>query len=356
MKKLIPKLYYIFILLSIFTSAQDYTSENEKLKGNIKSIYLYIIEYGNKENPVEFKTFDTKGRLLVAKKYNDGYLRREERNEYKPNQIITTLCESCGDNFDSYFSKFSIKENQKYPYSDYLTNDPSVKNKTYKTVDKKGNVVLEKYFTSEGYLTSIAKSTFNANSQLLSRESFDDENKLLSNIKNIYNKSNLKTEEISKSENRPESKTSYFYDNLGRIKLEKQNYNNSFYETSYEYFKEKDSAKILRYSASPPKDKKLYQIEKTYPKLKGKVIEKQNVSDNKAGYKTVYEYDENQKLSAQKYYDDKNELIRELHYTYDKNGNWNEINISEMVNVIYNKDAPKKENQKKKYIRKIEYY
>ncbi|MCX8533768.1 hypothetical protein [Chryseobacterium luquanense] len=350
------KLNYLFLLIGFFSSAQNYIVENEKLKGNVKSIDLFIIEYGNKEKPVELKTFDIKGRPLVVKKYSDGYFRSEERNEYKPNQIITTLCESCGDNFDQYFSKFSIKENQKYPYSGYLTNDPSVKRKIFKTTDKKGNVVLEKYYTEDGYLTSVAKSTYNIQSKLLSRESYDDENKLLSSTKNIYNKSNLITEEINKSENRPELKMNYFYDNLGRIKLEKQNYNNSLYETSYDYIKENDTAKILKYSASPPKDKKLYQIELTYPKQKGKIVEKQNVSDNRVGYRTVYEYDENQKLAVQKYYDDKNELIKESHYTYDKNGNWNEINISETINVIYNNDAPKKENQKKKYIRKIEYY
>ncbi|KFF08625.1 hypothetical protein [Chryseobacterium luteum] len=356
MKKLITKLNYLFILIGFFGSAQNYIVENEKLKGNIKSIDLFIIEHGNKEKPVDLQTFDSKGRPLIVKKYNDGYLRSEERNEYLPNQIITTLCQSCGDNFDSYFSKFSIKENQKHPYSGYGTNDPSVKRKIFKTTDKKGNVVLAKYYNVEGYLISITKSTYNAQSKLLSRESSDDENKLLSNSKYIYNKNNSVIEEISKSETQPELKMNYFYDNLGRIKLEKQNYNNSLYETSYEYAKVKDTAKILKYSASPPKEKKLYQIELTYPKQKGKIIEKQNVSDNKVGYKTVYEYDESQKLVVQKYYDDKSELISESHYFYDKNGNWNEINTSETISVIYNNDAPKKENQKKKYIRKIEYY
>ncbi|MCU7615434.1 hypothetical protein N0B16_13390 [Chryseobacterium sp. GMJ5] len=350
------KLNYLFLLIGFFSSAQNYMVENEKLNGNIKSIDLFIIEYGSKEKPVELKTFDIKGRPLVEKKYNDGYLRSEERNKYKSNQIITTLCESCGDNFDRYFSKFSIKENQKYPYSGYGTNEPSVRNKTYKTIDKKSNVVLAKYYTEDGYLISITKSTYNTQSKLLSKESNDDENKLLSSIKNIYNKNNLITKEINKSENQPELKINYFYDNLGRIKLEKQSDTNSFYEISYEYIKEKDTAKVLKYSASPPKDKKLYQIELTYPKLKGKVVEKQNVSNNKVGHKTLYEYDENQKLVAQKYYDDKNEPIKESHYSYDKKGNWNEINISEIINVIYNNDAPKKEIQKKKYVRRIQYY
>jgi len=350
------KLNYLFLLIGFFGSSQNYIVENEKLKGNIKSIDLFIIEYGNKEKPVDLRTFDSKGRPLIVKKYNDRYLRSEERNEYLPNQIITTLCESCGDQFDHHFSEFSIKENQKYPYSGYATNDPSVRNKTYKTIDKKGNVSLEKYYTGEGYLTSIAKLTYNANSKLLSRESYDDENKLLSSKKYVYNKNNLIIEEVTKRDDQPELKVNYLYDNLGRIILEKQNYNNSLYETSYEYLKVQDTAKILRYSSSPPKEKKLYQIELTYPKSNGEITEKQNVSNNKVGHKTVYEYDQTKKLILQKYYDDKNDLIRESHYTYDKNGNWIEINISETVHIIYNNDPPKNEIQKKKYIRRIQYY
>lgn len=356
MKKLLLKLNFIFFLIGYFSSAQDYIVENDKLKGKIKSINLFIIEYGNKEKPVEQQTFDAKGRPLITKKYSEGYLRSEERNQYNPNQIITTLCESCGENLDRYFSEFSIKGNEKDPYAGYGTNDPSARTKTFKTPDKKGNIILEKFYNSEGYLISTSKSVFNLASKKLSTENYSSENELRSSQRNIYNKSNLITETISKSENKSELKMNYSYDNQGRIIFEKQNYNNSISETSYEYLKEKDTTKILKYSSNSSGEKRLHHIEKSYPQLQGKIVEKQNVFDNKLGNKRVYEYDETKKLTALKYFNEQNEAIKELHYTYDKTGNWNEINISETINVTYDKEEPRKEIQKTKYIRRIEYY
>lgn len=356
MNKLLLKLNFIFFLIGFLSSAQDYIVDNDKLKGNVKSIDIFIIEYGNKEKPVEQQTFDIKGRPLITKKYSEGYLRSEERNQYNPNQIITTLCESCGENPDRYFSEFLIKENQKDPYSGYGTNDPSARTKTFKTPDKKGNIILEKFYNSEGYLISTSKSVFNLASKKLSTENYSSENELLSSSKNVYNKSNLITETHSKSKNEPELKLNYSYDNQGRLILEKQNYNNSISETLYEYLKVQDTTKILKYSSNLRGEKRLHHIEKSYSQLQDKIVEKQNIFDNKLGNKRVYEYDENKKLTALKYINEQNESIKELHYTYDTTGNWNEINISETINVIYDKEKPRKEIQKTKYIRRIEYY
>lgn len=355
MKKLILKINYLFILIGFFGVAQTDIYGNEKLKGKIKTVESFVIEYGNKEKPVFFQNFDTMGRPLIVKKYNEGYLRSEERNEYKSNQIITTLCESCGNDFDRYFSKFSIKENEKYPDSGFLTNDPSVRQKIYKTVDKSGNIISEKYYTVNGYLTSTIKSSYNPKSKIISSDSYDEENKLYSSNKYLYNKSNFLTEEINKNENIPETKKSYLYDHLGRMILEKQNYNNTIYETSFEYIKVNDTTKILRYSSNSKGEKRLFEIELSYPTLKGETKEKQNISNNKVVYKTVFQYDLSKNLNSQKYYNDKNELIRESYYTYDKYGNWTEINISETVNVIVN-NTVNKEIQKKQFIRRIQYY
>lgn len=352
---LIRTVCFLFYLVGFFSIAQIYNDENPKLKGKIKSVDLSVTEYRQNEKPFEHQSFDIKGRILLEKKYSDGRLRTEERNEYQPNQIITTFCESC-DDFDKVFSKFSIKENQKYPYSGYATNSSSVKRKIYKTTDKKGYVISAKYYNIDGYLISTDKNIYDINSKLVLNETFDDENKLTSYRKYVYNKNGLILEDINKNETQPESKSNYSYDNLGRKTFYKNNYANSIYTETYEYSKAKDTAKTQTYSAYDNEEKKLESIEIAFPKLKNTIKEKQSIVKGKIQNRIISEYDENKKLIVQKFYDEKNELIRETHTKYDKTGNWVEINVEETISVRYNNDPPKMELQTIKYLRKIQYY
>lgn len=346
---------FLFCVIGSIGFAQIYNDENPKLKGKTKSVDLSVIEYRQNEKFLEKQTFDVKGRILVEKKYSDGQLRSEERNEYQPNQIITTTCQSCND-FDKIFSQFSIRENQKYPYSGYVTNSPSGGRKIYKRIDSKGNVVSEKFYSAEGYLLSNTKKVYDKTSKITLTETFDDENKLTSYRKYVYNKNGLILEDINKNEMQPESISNYSYDNLGRKTFYKNNYANRIFTETYEYSKVKDTAKTLTYSAYDNEEKKLKSIEITYPKLKNTIKEKQRIIKDKIQNRIISEYDENKRLMVQKFYNEKNELIRETHTKYDTTGNWVEINLEETVSVRYNNDPPKMELQTRKYLRKIEYY
>lgn len=351
---MIRKLNIIFLLIGLLSNAQIYNTENGKIKGKVKSIDLSVIEY-DREKFLEQQTFDIKGRTLVLKSFYDGHLGREERNEYKSNQIITTICESCND-FDKAFSKFSLKENQKHTYSGYVTNTSGIQQKIYKTTDTKGNVLFEKYYNVEGYLISSQKNIYNINSKIVSIENFDNENKLLSYRKCTYNKDGLISEDVNKNETQPEFKLIYFYDNLGRKVMEKNIFRDGISESSYEYLKEKDTVKTLIYSSYNTKEKKIESIELVYPKQKSKIKEKLNFLNDKISSKTISIYDESKNLISQKFYDENNMLIRETQTKYDKIGNWIEINVKESISVRYDNNPPKMELQTKKYIRKIQYY
>lgn len=352
---LIRTVCFLFYLVGFFSIAQIYNDENPKLKGKIKSVDLSVTEYRQNEKPLEHQSFDVKGRILVEKKYSDGRLINEERNEYQPNQIITTSCQYCND-FDKTFSRFSIKENQKYPYSGYVTNSPSGGRKVYKKIDSKGNVVSEKSYNTEGYLLFNTKYVYNTTSKITLTETLDDENKLTSYRKYVYNKNGLLLEDINKNETQPESKSNYSYDNQGRKTFYKNNYANSIYTETYEYSKAKDTAKTQTYSAYDNEEKKLKSIEIAFPKLKNTIKEKKSIVKGKIQNRVISEYDENKNLIVQKFYDEKNELIRETHTKYDKTGNWIEINVEETISVRYNNDPPKMELQTIKYLHKIQYY
>lgn len=354
----IKKLSFLFCLIGFLGTAQIYKIENEKLKGKIKSLALYSTENSSKEKLVEQQIFNTKGRLLNSKKYSEfdrgDKVRLEERNEYQPNLIITTICENCSD-FDKVFAEFSKKDNQKYPYSGYGTNKPDIKRRIYKTTDKKGNIILEKYYNAEGYLISTEKNNYNVNSKLVSSENFDNENILNSYQKYMYNKNGLVTEEVSKNDTQPELKYTYSYDELGRKIHQKQSYDNRISETFYTYIKEKDTLKNQTFSFYN-NEKKLQSVELIYPHFKNEIKEKQNINKDKISNRSISEYDDKKNLISQKFYDEKNEMIREANFSYDKAGNWVEIIMQETYLVNYNQDAPKPETRIKKFIRKIEYY
>jgi hypothetical protein len=345
----------LFLILGFYSYSQEYKIENEELKSSVKSLDLFSVSDAKKEIPIELKTFDSKGRISVSKTYYDGRINTTERNQYLNNQIIRELCDYC-DDIDKAFANFSIKENQKSPYSGYVTTDPKRTFKSIKTTDKKGNVILSKTYNNEGYLIWETKSTYDRNSNLLLEETFDDEGKKEPEFKkNTYNKKGLLIEATNVMSNFVK-KTVYEYDYLNRKKVEKEWHGERFNEYIYEYKKDKDTAKILKYFKNPQDNSlKIRTIEITYFEKDKKIIRITATYNGKINFIQYFEYDTQNKLLSKKYYNGKNELRTETILVYDKMGNWVEMNVSNLINTSYNGSEPKPEWTTNTYIRKIEY-
>lgn len=350
------KIVYLFLFLGYFAFSQEYKLENDELKGNIKSLELFIVRNNDIEIPIEIKNYDSKGRILLSKTYYNGRINTTERNQYSKNQIITELCDYC-DDLDKEFANFSIKENQKNPYKGYVTAEPRRTFKAIKTTDKNGNVVLSKTYNQEGYLSWETRSTYNKNSNLLLEENFDDEGKKEPEFKkNAYNQKGLLTETVNVMRHY-DTKKIYEYDNLGRKIGEKEWQGERFIEFIYEYKKDKDTAKVLKYFKN--REDNSFQLgtsELTYFEKEKKITRVTGTYNGKINSIQVLEYDAQNKLTSKKYYNDKNELRTETTLIYDNIGNWVELNDSNLINTSYNGSEPKPEWRTNKYIRKIQYH
>lgn len=349
------KTVYLFLFLGHFAFSQEYKLEKEELKGNIKSLELFIVGNNATEIPIEIKNYDTKGRILLSKTYYDGRLNTTERNQYLKNQIITELCDYCTD-LDQEFANFSIKENQKNPYSGYATADPRRTFKTIKTTDKKGNVILSKIYNPEGYLNWETKSTYDKNSNLLLEENFNDEGKKEPEFKkNTYNQKGLLVETVNVMRHY-DTKKVYEYDQLGQKIGEKEWQGERFNEYVYEYLTEKDTIKLLKYLKNPTDNKlQLRTSEFTYAQKDKKTIKITEIYNGKVNFIKVLEYDSKNNLVTKKQYNDKNELRSDVNLVYDDKGNWIEMSYSNLINTSYNGSEPKPEWRTNKYIRKIQY-
>jgi len=354
LNSILKRIIYLILLIGYFSFSQDYVVPNEQLKGNIKSINIFKLE-NNKEIPVELKNFDTKGRVLLLKTYYDGRLHTTERNQYNNNQIITEFCDYC-DDIEKEFLNFSIKENQKNPYSGYATADPRRTFKHIKTLDKSGKVTTLKTYSSEGYLIWNTKFIYDKKSSLILEEKFDDENKKLSFKKNIFNDKGLIIEE-TEFKNDYEKTTNYTYDNFNRKIVEKTSQGKRVNEIFIDYIIEKDSTKVLSFvKQSDNNEKILKKMNISYPFKENNMTKEIYFIKNKPNSTIISEYNKNQKLLSEKIYNSKNELISEKTFSYDKKGNWFELISSNLINKSYNGSEPKPEWEIKNYIRKIEYY
>lgn len=349
------KILFLFILNFYFGFSQEYIVEDEVLKGKPKSIELTVSSENSSEIPIESKTFDEKGRIILFKKFYNNRIDTQERTKHTKNQIITELCDGCND-LDKEFAEFSIKENQKNPYSGYLTADPRRTFKTFKTTDKNGNVILSKTYNPEGYLIWENRYNFDKNSKLLSTETFDDEGKKEKEyIKNTYNTQGLLIESINVMHHY-ETKTVYEYDKQNRKITEKVWQDKKVNEYKFEYPTLKDTSKILKYYKNPDDNSfKLSTSEVTYFENKNKIKRLTGIYNDKINYTHFFVYDPQHKLISKTYYNDKNELRTEITITYDQIGNWIEMNVSNLINVSYNGGELKPEWRRNKYIRKIQY-
>ncbi|PZO30723.1 MAG: hypothetical protein DCF13_02480 [Flavobacteriaceae bacterium] len=370
------KIIYLFLLTGYFGYSQDYKFENDELKGNVQFLELLVSDKYNTDRLIEYKTFDKKGRILISKRYDGKYIRENESNQYFENQIITEFCDSCKD-LDKVFADFSDKGSQKSPYKGYATADPSRTYKIIRTTDNKGNVILSKTYSSEGYFLWETKFIYDKKSNLLLEETFDDEGKKRKEYKkNTYNKKGLLTEKISKN-NYTENKYIYEYDNLDRKIFEKQFYgeriteitfkydnlgrtvyekHSSNLEVVYEYTTIKDTVKVVKFHVDSERNKQIRNVKILYSKGKNKITEERQFDEKGETSSTrIVEKDENQNLISSKFSNSVGYAVNK-DIIYDKKGNWIEQKISKLVKASYDGSEPKPEWQTEKYIRKIQYY
>lgn len=349
------KILFLFFLTFYNGFSQEYILEDEVLKGKPKSIELTVSSENSNEIPIESKTFDEKGRIILFKKFYNNSIHTQERTKYTKNQIITELCDGCND-LDKEFAEFSIKENQKNPYSGYLTADPRRTFKTIKTTDKKGNVILSNTYNPEGYLIWEKRYTYDKNTNLLSTETFDDEGKKEKEyIKNTYDSKGLLIESINVTDHH-ETKTAYEYDKQNRKIIEKVWQNKKLNEYKFEYLTIKDTSKVLKYYKNLDDNSfKLGTSEVTYVENNTKIKKVTGIYNGNINYTRFFVYDAQNKLISKTYYNEKNELRTETRIRYDQVGNWIEMNVSNLMNVSYNGGELKPEWRRNKYIRKIQY-
>lgn len=349
---------YLFLFLTNLCIAQEYKwfEQDLALKGNISSEEIFLFITDGKQIPVEFRFYDKTGRELLSKTYYDGRINTHIRHQYSKNQITTELCDYCED-LDKTFAQFSIKENQKYPYKGYVTDDPKRTLKMIKTTDNKGNVLLSKTYSSEGYFIGEERISYDKNNKILLEESYDDEGIKQKNFKKFnYNSKGLLVEETV-FENSYERRNSFEYDALGRKLLVKEWQGERLTERSFEYITEKDTTKVLMYlkhfNDTLPK---LYRTEITYRQGENKVTKQTDIYKGVPNFVSITEYDAKDNVISRKNFNSKNEFITDLSFEYDSKGNWIVMHFAQLVNVRYNGNPPVPEWQKKTYFRELAYH
>jgi hypothetical protein len=348
---------YLLLFLTNLCIAQEYKwfEQDLALKGNISSEGIFLFITDDKQIPMEFRSYDKTGRELLSKTYYDGRINTLIRHQYSKNQITTELCDYCVD-LDKTFAQFSIKENQKYPYKGYVTDDPRRTLKMIKTTDAKGNVLLSKTYTVDGYFTGEQRTTYNQNDMVLLEESFDDEGKKYKNYKKYkYTPTGLLEEEIV-FENSYERKNIFEYDELGRKVWVKEFQGEYMIERFFEYRTEKDTAKVLMYLKHANDTlSNLYKTEMTFRQGDKKILKSTNITQGIPNFISITEYDAQDNVISRKNYNAQNEFITDISIEYDSKGNWITMNASQLVKVTHNRGPVTPEWQTKKYIRKIEY-
>ena len=348
------KIVYLFLFCGYFAFSQEYKIENEELKGNIKTSHLSLLEKDN-VIPVEIKNYDKKGRIILLKTFYNGKIATTERNQYLDGQIITEVCDYC-DDLDKAFANFSIKEDEKSPYKGFVTNNPRRTFKFVKSTDKKGNIISLKTYSSEGYLLSETKSTYDKNANLLLEETFADNGKKEPEFKkNIYNKKGQLIETVNVM-NHHSTKYVYEYNPQGKRITEKEWQGDTAYENSYEYSVEKDTTKVLVFGKKSTESENILRtMDLTYPEKDKKINKRIRLDNGKPSNTEISKFDKNNNLILKQNFNDKEEMLSETKLVYDTKGNWTQMDYSYLVNASYNGSEPKPEWRTKTYIRKIEY-
>jgi hypothetical protein len=345
---------YLLLFLTNLCNAQEYKwfEQDLALKGNISSEEIFLFITDDKQIPMEFRSYDQTGRELLSKTYINGRINTHIRHRYSKNQITTELCDYCED-LDKTFAQFSIKENQKYPYKGYVTDDPKRTLKMIKTTDNKGNVLLSKTYSSEGYFIGEERISYDKNNKILLEETFDDEGIKQKNYKKYtYTPDGLLKEEIV-FENSYERKNIFEYDELGRKVLVKEFQGEYMTERSFEYKTEKDTAKVLMYlKYANDTLSNLYKTEMTFRQGDKKILRTTNIMKGIPNFNSITEYDAQDNVISRKNYNAQNEFITNISFEYDSKGNWITMNASQLVKVSHNRGPVTPEWQTKKYIRK----
>ncbi|MFN3639429.1 MAG: hypothetical protein ACK4UK_00790 [Flavobacterium sp.] len=350
----LPTFFLLFLTNLCIAQEYKWFEQDLALKGNISSVGIFLLTKDEKQIPMEFRSFEKTGRELLSKTYYNGRINTHIRHQYSKNQIATELCDYCED-LDKTFAKFSIKENQKYPYKGYVTDDPKRTLKMIKTTDAKGNVLISKTYTVDGYFTGEQRTTYDKNDKVLLEELYDDEGKIQKNYKKFkYTPTGLLEEEIV-YENSYERKNIFEYDDLGRKVLVKEFQGEYMTERFFEYKTEKDTAKVLMYLKHANDTlPNLYKTEMTFRQGDKKILRSTNITKGIPNFISITEYDARDNVISRKNYNSQNEFITDISIEYDSKGNWISMHVAQLVNVSHNRGPVTPEWQTKKYIRVIE--
>jgi hypothetical protein len=85
---------HLLLFFGFLGNAQEHKMVSEELKGNVKSIEIFIVSENDKKTQLEVKNFDNKGRILTYKTFYNGRLNLNERRTYQNNTITTELCDN----------------------------------------------------------------------------------------------------------------------------------------------------------------------------------------------------------------------------------------------------------------------
>ncbi|MFN3756044.1 MAG: hypothetical protein ACK4RM_03740 [Flavobacterium sp.] len=351
----LPTFFLLFLTNICIAQEYKWFEQDLALKGNISSVGIFLLTTDEKQIPMEFRSFEKTGRELLSKTYYNGRINTHIRHQYSKNQIATELCDYCED-LDKTFAQFSIKENQKYPYMGYVTDDPKRTLKMIKTTDARGNVLFSKTYTVDGYFTGEQRTTYDKNDKVLLEELYDDEGIKQKNYKKYtYNPDGFLKEEIV-FENSYERKNIFEYDELGRKVLIKEFQGEYMTERSFEYKTEKDTAKVLMYLKHANDTlPSLYKTEMTFRKGDKKILKSTNITQGIPNFISITEYDTQDNVISRKNYNSQNEFITDISIEYDSKGNWISMHVAQLVKVSHNRGPLTPEWQTKKYIRVIEY-
>lgn len=349
----------IFFLLNTSLYAQWHENFDQiPIKGKIKSYLIYKV-WGDSLNlrtrDIEEIAFDKNGQILTAKYYNmesDG-LRKQVKNILKPDETISYECDC--PNIDTFIKNFEFRDIAELKNKPKMgTSEAPTDWVTVKTLDKQGNVILLKTYSSSGYLIREVSSSFDLQKRLLTKEVFGFKHVFSYSERNTYDKNGNLVEKISK-----EGKFSKDY-------IEKYRWDSE--KNLVEEMKLEDTVIISHFQYQTKKvgnkeefikQDKLshsgYLKEVIFYNADNLEIKKIEYNEDSTVIKTIIsEYYKNKKIRSQSFLDHKDRLFRKIEFTNDKNNNW----TIWTRNIFYNdsKDSKLSYTETTIYKLKIEYW
>lgn len=180
-----------------------------------------------------------------------------------------------------------------------------------------------KTYSSEGYLLSETKSTYDKNANLLLEETFADNGKKEPEFKkNVYNKKGQLIETVNVMTHHS-IKYVYEYNPQGKRITEKEWQGDTAYENSYEYSVEKDTTKVLVFGKKSTESENILRtMDLTYPEKDKKINKRIRFDNGKPSNTEISKFDKNNNLILKQNFNDKEEMLSETKLVSDSKGNW----------------------------------